>query len=140
MRVTPQMARAADVARTAQSDQRNDRFESILADHMHVRHRQVCEQLLTCFRNDAGMCMIRQSCRASRGCAMDTTENRLIELHSVTQHPTPAVFASRRQGVDRAFERIEVISLIVENDAKRILVIVAASMTSCHGITLRKAH
>lgn len=53
------MARAADVARTAQSDQRNDRFESILAGHMHMRRRQVREQLLTCFRNDAGMRMIR---------------------------------------------------------------------------------
>jgi hypothetical protein len=69
---------------------------------------------------------------------MDATENRLIELHTVTQHPTPAVFARRRQGMDCAFERIEVISLVVENDAKRILIIVAASVTFSHHITLGK--
>src|ERR1700730_16479466 len=63
---------------------------------------------------------------------MSAAEKRAAAFESVSADGAATVRASRCQHVNRTFEAIEYMRLAAERDRKRLVVIVAAVLASCH--------
>ena len=60
--------------------------------------------------------------------AMRTTENAAVFLHAVPDHPAPAMGASRSERLDRAFEAVEDVWLVLHDDLERLVVSVPTNL------------
>ena len=63
---------------------------------------------------------------------MGATINRAARFHSVTENPAAAMGANRRQGIDRALERIKDVLMTVHRYRKSFVILVAAYITLGH--------
>ena len=75
---------------------------------------------------------ILQACDTSMLGAANATENGTALLHAVPDHATAALSAGRRQGVDRALERIKDVLVTVQRHGKRFVVIVTTHVACGH--------
>src|SRR5690606_11393213 len=67
--------------------------------------------------------------------AVRAAEHRPARLDAVPDDSIAAVAARRRQSIDRTLERIERMSAAVHRDRERFVVVVAALLARCHGVT-----
>src|SRR5262245_38767769 len=65
--------------------------------------------------------------------AVFATEECTAFLKPVPDDPCSAMIADRREGLNGAFETIECMRLAIHEDLKRLVIIVAASLTNRHG-------
>ena len=65
--------------------------------------------------------------------AMGTTKNLAVGFHSMSDDPAAAVGANRRQRVNGTLEAVEDVHAAVKVNLERLVVVVAADFTGCHG-------
>ncbi len=63
---------------------------------------------------------------------MRATEHSTIAFDAVTNDPTPAMVAGRREFLNRAFKAVERMPIAVHDDLKRLVVRVATGFTGSH--------
>jgi len=69
---------------------------------------------------------------AGRACTVDTTEDFSVRFYAVADDAAIAVWANRRECVDRAFEAIEGVALSANDDFKRLIIFVLANFACRH--------
>jgi hypothetical protein len=63
---------------------------------------------------------------------MDAAEDLSVSFHAVSDNPAMAVWADRRQRVDRAFETIECVMLSGYDHFKRLVIFILANFACSH--------
>jgi hypothetical protein len=63
---------------------------------------------------------------------MDATEDLSIGFNAVADHPAMAVWANRRERVDRALKAIEGVMLAGNDHLKRLVIFIFANFASSH--------
>jgi len=79
-----------------------------------------------------GLGAVLQLCLAGRTRAMNAAIDLPISFHTVPHDPTIAVWADRRQRVDRALEAIERVMLSGYDHLKRLVIFVFANFACSH--------
>jgi hypothetical protein len=74
---------------------------------------------------------------ASRTCAVNAAEDLSIGFHAVANDPAIAVWADRRQRVNRAFEVIECVMLASYDHLKRLIIFIFANFACSDTIPSR---
>ena len=64
--------------------------------------------------------------------AMGAAVDRTVVFHSMPHNMRAAMGAGRREGLDCAFEAVKDVILAVQNDLKRLVVVIAASLAYRH--------
>jgi hypothetical protein len=79
-----------------------------------------------------GLCPVVYRHHAGFVGAMGAAKELPFGFNAVAYYPAFAMFANRGQGVDGAFETIEVMRRPVHHDFQRLVIVVPADFTSCH--------
>jgi hypothetical protein len=95
------------------------------------------KQASDCLCSNIALNVICQTGYTGRRSTMHATENRFIELDTVSQHLASAMFAHWCQCMDCTFERIEFVVAVLEDNAKCIFIFIATAFTDTHHFLLR---
>jgi hypothetical protein len=85
-----------------------------------------------CLEQRAALNAVLQCCFAGRTCAMNAAIDLPIGFHTVPHDPAVAVWADRRQRVNRAFEAIECVMLSRYDHFKRLVIFILANFACSH--------
>jgi len=85
-----------------------------------------------CLEQTAALNAVLQCCFTGRTRAMNAAVDLPIGFHTVPHDPAVAVWADRRQRVDRTFEAIECVMLSGYDHFKRLVIFIFANFACSH--------